>query len=76
MLREGPRAGCKREAVSDVGQVAFVEAEREAGRPVYVHCRAGISRSGMVVVASLMSRNGWLATRAAGPGPKLIDEPI
>ena len=25
MLREGPRTGCKREAVSDVGQVAFVE---------------------------------------------------
>jgi hypothetical protein len=25
MLREGPRTGCKREAVSDVGQVAFLE---------------------------------------------------
>jgi hypothetical protein len=25
MLREGPRTGCRREAVSDVGQVAFVE---------------------------------------------------
>jgi hypothetical protein len=40
-------------------QVAFIEAERAAGRPVYVHCRNGVSRSGMVVVAYYMARNRW-----------------
>src|SRR5262245_60157109 len=29
-------------------QVTFIEAERAAGRTVYVHCRNGVSRSGMV----------------------------
>jgi len=32
-------------------QVAFIESERAAGRGVFVHCRNGVSRSGMVVVA-------------------------
>lgn len=45
-------------------QVAFVAAERAAGRPVFVHCRNGVSRSGMVVVAHLMARNGWPRDRA------------
>jgi hypothetical protein len=40
-------------------QVAFVEAERAAGRTVFVHCRNGASRSGMVVVAYVMARRGW-----------------
>jgi hypothetical protein len=40
-------------------QVRFIEAERAAGRTVYVHCRNGVSRSGMVVVAFYMARNGW-----------------
>ena len=40
-------------------QVAFIEAERAAGRTVYVHCRNGVSRSGMVVVARVMARNRW-----------------
>jgi protein-tyrosine phosphatase len=39
-------------------QVAFVTAQREAGRPVYVHCRNGASRSIMVVTAYLMARDG------------------
>jgi len=39
--------------------VAFIEANRAAGRTTYVHCRNGVSRSGMVVVAYLMRKNGW-----------------
>jgi hypothetical protein len=40
-------------------QVEFIETEREAGRAVFVHCRNGVSRSGMVVVAYLMALHGW-----------------
>ncbi len=39
-------------------QVALIEAERTAGRVVYVHCHAGVSRGGMVTTAYLMSRDG------------------
>jgi len=39
-------------------QVAFIEAERAAGRVVYVHCHAGVSRGAMVTTAYLMSRDG------------------
>jgi protein-tyrosine phosphatase len=40
-------------------QVEFVAEQRRAGRQVYVHCRVGVSRSGMVVVAYLMAKHGW-----------------
>jgi hypothetical protein len=40
-------------------QVEFVDAQRRAGRQVYVHCHAGVSRAGMVVVAYEMFKNGW-----------------
>jgi hypothetical protein len=40
-------------------QVEFVSSQRQAGRTVFVHCHAGISRSGMVVTAYLMAREGW-----------------
>jgi hypothetical protein len=40
-------------------QVDFVTDQRKQGRVVYVHCRAGVSRSGMVVVAYEMAKNGW-----------------
>lgn len=40
-------------------QVHFVEEQRAAGRTVYVHCAAGVSRSGMVVVAYEMKKHGW-----------------
>ena len=39
--------------------VRFVAAERQRGGTVFVHCRAGVSRSGMVVVAYLMFEHGW-----------------
>jgi hypothetical protein len=38
-------------------QVEFIDRQRKAGRPVYVHCRAGVNRSAMVVAAYLMWRD-------------------
>jgi atypical dual specificity phosphatase len=40
-------------------QVNFIDAQRRSDRVVYVHCRAGVSRSGMVVVAYFMHKNRW-----------------
>jgi hypothetical protein len=40
-------------------QVHFIEEQRAANRTVYVHCAAGVSRSGMVVVAYEMKKNLW-----------------
>lgn len=40
-------------------QVEFIEAQRRAQRTVYVHCKAGISRGGMVAAAYFMKREGW-----------------
>ncbi len=58
-------------------QVAFVTAEKEAGRVVYVHCRAGVSRSGMVVVAYFMAKNGWTRDEAVSfvRGRRLVLNP-
>jgi hypothetical protein len=39
--------------------VDLVEEHRRAGRTVFVHCRAGASRSGMVALAYLMREHGW-----------------
>jgi hypothetical protein len=39
-------------------QVEFIDQHRKAGLPVYVHCRAGVNRSVMVVAAYLMWRDG------------------
>jgi hypothetical protein len=40
-------------------QVDFITTERAAGRTVFVHCRNGVSRSGMVVVAYCMAEHRW-----------------
>ena len=40
-------------------QVQFIDEQRRAGRPVFVHCHAGVSRGGMVTVAYLMWQHGW-----------------
>lgn len=39
-------------------QVAFVAEQRQEGRTVFVHCRAGVSRSATVTAAYLMARDG------------------
>jgi hypothetical protein len=45
-------------------QVEFIDGQRQAGRLVFVHCQNGVSRSGMVVVAYVMWRDGWSRDRA------------
>ena len=40
-------------------RVEFVEAQRKEGRGVFVHCAAGVSRSGMVTTAYLMKKYRW-----------------
>jgi hypothetical protein len=40
-------------------QVAFLDARARDGMTTYVHCRNGISRSGMVVTAYEMQKRGW-----------------
>jgi Dual specificity phosphatase, catalytic domain len=44
--------------------VEWVDTQRRAGLTTYVHCHAGVSRSGMVVTAYLMSRNHWTRDEA------------
>jgi protein-tyrosine phosphatase len=45
-------------------QVDFIDGERRAGHSVFVHCLNGVSRSGMVMVAYLMWRDGLSRDRA------------
>ncbi|MBI1917058.1 MAG: dual specificity protein phosphatase family protein [Planctomycetes bacterium] len=45
-------------------QVEFIEARRKAGDTVYVHCAAGRSRSGMVVIAYEMYKRNWTRDEA------------
>src|SRR5262249_12325768 len=37
----------------------FLDSQRRAGLSVYVHCKAGVSRAGLVTVGYLMWREGW-----------------
>jgi hypothetical protein len=39
--------------------VAFIDAQRREGRTTYVHCLAGMNRSGAAVTAYLMYTRGW-----------------
>jgi Dual specificity phosphatase, catalytic domain len=44
--------------------VEFIVQQRRAGRTVYVHCMAGMNRSGAVVTAYLMQEHGWSRDQA------------
>jgi hypothetical protein len=45
--------------------VRFIDDEQRAsGRTTYIHCLAGMNRSGMVITAYLMSSQGWTRDRA------------
>jgi hypothetical protein len=44
--------------------VDFIDAQRRAGVTTFVHCRNGVSRSGMVVTAYLMFKNNWTRDEA------------
>jgi hypothetical protein len=44
--------------------VVFIETNRNDGRTTFVHCRNGVSRSGLVVVAYEMQKNHWTRERA------------
>jgi hypothetical protein len=39
--------------------IKYIDDERRAGNTVYVHCFAGMNRSGMVATAYLMYEHGW-----------------
>ena len=44
--------------------VEFIDSQRRAGVTTYVHCMAGMNRSGMVVTAYLMYEHGWTRDEA------------
>ena len=44
--------------------VNFIDVQRQAGRTTYVHCLAGMNRSGMVITAYLMYKHGWKRDQA------------
>jgi hypothetical protein len=44
--------------------VGTIDAGRQHGQTVYVHCHAGISRSGMLVTAYCMFEHGWTRDKA------------
>ena len=45
-------------------QVDFIDQQRQAGRPTYVHCHAGVSRAALVITAYEMRRHGWTRDQA------------
>jgi hypothetical protein len=45
-------------------QVEFIANERAKGHIVYVHCRNGVSRSALVMIAYLMQRENWSVEQA------------
>jgi protein-tyrosine phosphatase len=39
--------------------VEYIDTARREGKPTFVHCFNGVSRSGMVITAYEMFKNGW-----------------
>lgn len=62
------------EPIKDVGDppsliwlermVSLIAEQRDQGRTVYVHCMAGVSRSGLVAAAWLMREHNWTRKEA------------
>ena len=44
--------------------IARLEAALSDGKTVYVHCRNGVSRTGMVIVAYYVKKNRWTVNKA------------
>jgi protein-tyrosine phosphatase len=44
--------------------VGFVDAQRKEGKTTYIHCNAGVSRSGLVITAYIMHEHHWGRDRA------------
>jgi hypothetical protein len=44
--------------------VRFIDSQRRQGKTLFVHCRNGVSRSGLVVTAYEMFHNDWTAEQA------------
>ncbi len=44
--------------------VEFVHARRREGMTTYIHCNAGVSRSGLVITAYVMHQRHWTRDRA------------
>jgi hypothetical protein len=45
-------------------QIAFIDEQRAAGLPTFVHCSRGVSRSGFMMTAYYMARHGWTRDHA------------
>ncbi len=62
--------------------VDFIDEQRQGGRTVYVHCLAGVDRSGAAMTAYLMREHGWSREHALAfvrskrpqvrPNPELV----
>jgi hypothetical protein len=44
--------------------VEFIDSKRREGATIYVHCKQGVSRAGMVITAYEMFKNGWTRDEA------------
>lgn len=45
-------------------RVEFVDTQRKDGKTTYIHCNAGVSRSGLVITAYVMFKHNWSRDRA------------
>uniref|UniRef100_A0A0N5ALM4 Phosphatidylglycerophosphatase and protein-tyrosine phosphatase 1 n=1 Tax=Syphacia muris TaxID=451379 RepID=A0A0N5ALM4_9BILA len=51
--------------INDINMaVAFIKGIGKSGKSVYVHCKAGRTRSALIVMCYLMQKNNWMANVA------------